>query len=83
MVRIYITNFKQNIYSLFIEMANDVNIWEEERNENTFQTEIENGDTLVTAATLNQLVLKATDEDKYGIKQFIKYIDVVRYSGSY
>ena len=67
MVRIYITNFKQNIYSLFIEMANDVNIWEEERNENTFQTEIENGDTLVTAATLNQLVLKATDEDKYGI----------------
>lgn len=55
-------------------MANDVNIWEEERNENTFQTEIENGDTLVTAATLNQLVLKATDEDKYGIKQFIKYI---------
>ena len=67
MVRIFITNFKQNIYSLFIEMANDVNIWEEERNENTFQTEIENGDTLVTAATLNQLVLKATDEDKYGI----------------
>jgi len=46
-------------------MSGDVNIWEEERTEATFRTEIENGQVMVAAATLNQLVRKATSEEEY------------------
>merc|ERR1712137_316762 len=46
-------------------MDNDVNIWEEQESNETIQTELEDGNVLVVAATLNQLVKKATDEDKY------------------
>lgn len=47
------------------EEVDEVNIWDEECSSDTFRTEIENGTELVVAATLNQLVRKATDEDKY------------------
>lgn len=54
------------VFNLLIDAEKDVNIWEESENNDTIQTEIENGSCIVVAATLNQLVRKATDEDKYG-----------------